>query len=142
MTPHILKELLPLLQSIHFMIQLQTQYIIQLLRIHQKAPKDIDMGLMTFTPLLKRPKVVEEAQAIRLLAVRLVRGRVDNVPEVVGVASNAFPLVAEEVHALDEDGVHGVEIEFSLEGERGGPVLPGADYAEVVFAWDSYPLAI
>ena len=41
------------------MEQSQRQDVVQLLRVHQEAAKDVDVRLVAFTPVLQRAQVIE-----------------------------------------------------------------------------------
>ena len=123
MTTYILKHLLPLTQDHHLMKQPQRNFSLQLLRIPQQPPKNVQMCLMVLAPPLQRRQVVEIRQPERLLGATLHRLSVQHVHEAAAVAADIAAVVAQEIHPFNQHGVHGFEVEFPLVGAGVRPVL-------------------
>lgn len=116
MTSNVLEELLVRLQQVNLVEQPQRQHIVELLRIHQEASKDIDMRLMALTPILKRCQIIKVAETESPLAVCLERLGVHNVPQVHRIAPNLATFIAQKSHTLDEHRMHCIKIELALFG--------------------------
>jgi len=124
------------------MEQPQLHVVLQLGSILDEPPKDVKMSLVLFAPPLQGGHIIEIPEAKSLIS---GVGRfidVDDFHEPVTEASDGRSLVREELHTLDEDRMHRLEIQLSLMRVRVRPILTGADHSQIIPARDTDSLGL
>ena len=137
MAPDIFKQLLLRRQNQHLMKQTQGYIVVKTPRVLQESPKDVQMGFMALTPSLERAQVIKVSQPKRPILVRLERSGIDNIHQPTTVTSNLLALITEEIHALCQNRMHRLDIQFPFLGTGIRPILAGADDSKIVLSRDT-----